>query len=301
MYHPAGSHMDGVLSLPDETLPEMDDTFVQTLAAERGLQDLDFTARLLSRYGTQAIEPQVKAFFEPAAGRWACYPQASLLAYFLRVDEPYGVSVFSQSLASRQTGCWYSLFGDVGQRVWTPGLEKLAVEALTNRDAVVAISAAGMLKRKGAAEVKAKLLEALRQEYVPNNPGTDPREPRDPVKARRDALIDALLNGHAWVLTPDELAMVKSYVDDKPQASMLQRAIPPGTVTLRLGLRYDGKPDLGLDSEVYSSLAEVQRKVSMYPTGTLFKVSASADPDNPVRNEFLKWAEGTNLKVELGP
>ena len=155
--------MDVSRSLPYETLPEMDETFAAQLTRGRGLDDLELTARLTSRYATQAIESQVKAFFEPAAGRWACYLQDALLAYFLRVDEPYGLKAFSQCQASRQTGCWRTLFTTVGQQIWTPGLEKLAVEALSSTNADVASDAAAALKPRGWS-AKTNLVEQARSE-----------------------------------------------------------------------------------------------------------------------------------------
>jgi HEAT repeat protein len=153
--YPAWEKIQALAALPEATLPEMDEAFASQLTRDTGFDRLDLSLRLISRYATKAIEPQVKAYFEPAAGRWACALQASMLAYFLRVDEAYGTEAFAKSLTSRQTGCWQYLFTEVGQQVWTPALERLAVKALGDEDATVREDAAKALM-KFATEAAAK-------------------------------------------------------------------------------------------------------------------------------------------------
>ncbi len=134
-------------ALPEATLPEMDAAFASQLSRDTGYDGLDLNLRLISRYATKAIEPKVEAFFEPSAGRWACSLQASMLAYFLRVDEAYGTEAFARCLASRQTGCWQFLFTDVGRQVWNPALEKLAVSALVDKEEAIRKDATNALMR----------------------------------------------------------------------------------------------------------------------------------------------------------
>jgi hypothetical protein len=141
--------IEALVAMPDETLPEIDEAFAGQLSRDAGFDGLDLSLRLISRYATKAIEPQVKAFFEPSAGRWACPLQASMLAYFLRVDDAYGTEAFARCLASRETGCRQMLFTDVGRQVWMPALEKLALEALGNQDAAVREDATNALMKFG--------------------------------------------------------------------------------------------------------------------------------------------------------
>jgi hypothetical protein len=137
VFYPGSLRIEALATLPDQTLPEMDEAFVDQLTSNATLYDLELTAGLMSRYATKAIEPQAKGFFERAAGRWACALQSSMLAYFLRVDDAYGTEAFAKCLASRETGCWRTLFTDVGRQVWTPALGTLAVGALDDKDVVV--------------------------------------------------------------------------------------------------------------------------------------------------------------------
>ena len=302
---PASMHMRALLALPDETLPEMDETLAVHLSARGGLNDLEMTARLISRYGSKAIEPQVKAFYEPAAGRWACALQASLLAYFLRVDDAYGSEQFARCLASRQTGCWHQLFTDVGRQTWTPSLEKLAVEALANPSSDIVSSALTMLRTRGSADAKSGLLAALSQHYVPHVPtgrsGTtgatdDYNAPADPVGVRLAGIAETLANGHRWNLTPEEADQVRKLTLDANTAARVQALLAPTSLRVRVGVKGDGTVDASLNNEAYSSLTELKEKVGMFPPDT--EVVVEGTEGDAAYEEFMKWAAEGKVKLK---
>jgi hypothetical protein len=284
---PASYHMHALLALPDATLPEMDAVFADQLVNRgRDLRDLEMIARLISRYATAAIEPQVKAFFEPHAGSWACDPQASFLAYFLRVDDAYGKEAFAKCLAARQPNnsrCWGTLFADVARQVWTPNLEKLAIAALADRDVDAAVSAAQVLKSKGSPAAKDELLAALAAPYTPNPP-RDQISPKDAVATRRWNLVTALLDGHRWVLTADELQKVeKLAIDDNAVAACRNQA---KAASFQIDLRIS--PYIYLAGESYTTLEELQAKLLLYPAATRFTLLGSET--DPTSKQLLEWA-----------
>ena len=57
--------------LPDETLPEFDETLATRLEAA-GRPTIWVDAPLIGRYATAAILPRVKAVYEKDAGNWTC-------------------------------------------------------------------------------------------------------------------------------------------------------------------------------------------------------------------------------------
>jgi hypothetical protein len=289
---PGSMHMQALLALPDATLPEMEATFAAQLEGKNSLGQLEMTARLISRYGTAAIEPQVKAVFERAPGRWACEVQTSMLAYFLRVDEAYGAEAFARCLASRQaghSGCWRMLIGDVAQRIWTPALEKLAVGALNDRDAEVSVSAARVLKSKGSPATKDGLLAALAADYRPNPPH-DTLSPKEPAATRRQALVGALLRGHRWVLTAEELQKIEQLAgamaaqDCQAQAKATSYAIE---IQAPRYYYFDGEP--------YVNLEELKSKLLLYPEAMRFTLRAAEN--DPAAKELLEWGAAHGRQI----
>ena len=76
--------------LPDETLPELDETLATRLEGKDS-STLWVDARLVGRYATAAILPRVRAVYERDAGLWACDIEDGLVRYFLRVTPDYGI------------------------------------------------------------------------------------------------------------------------------------------------------------------------------------------------------------------
>ncbi|HVX84927.1 MAG TPA: hypothetical protein VH253_08935 [Phycisphaerae bacterium] len=302
MKHPVSSdsyglenRLEGLLVLPDETLPEMDDDFVR-LMGSGGLHVMAGEAHLLARYGTATIEPEMVKIFEAHAGRWACDVQSGMLAYFLRVDPAYGQETFTECLASRQTGCWRDLFEEVGRQVWTPELESLACESLDDKDANVAISAATMLKRRGSPRVAGVLIEALGRKYVAN-PSVDQMAPKDPEMARRTALVDALVHGHRWVLTNQQLAAAEAKAGSAELVQACRDEAALTEVPLQVSMGTDGRFYGYIHGEPYRSLEEVETKISAYPADFPIRLNSGAMADAAVR-QFRDWAAGQGRMVK---
>jgi hypothetical protein len=282
--------ISALLALPDKELPELDQAFADQLNGRGSWVSF----QLICRYATAAILPEVTARFESAKGRWACSLQTAMLAYFLRVDEPYGVQALTDSLASRATGCWRTLFTEVSAKIWTPGLEMAAIGALNQDDPEVPREAALALQRQGSEAAKKELIKALEQEYR-GNPIANAGAPA-PDAYRRAALVNALLSGHGWVLTPAELTEVEKFAIDPDLVDRCKQAAQAKEIILNLSLQESGNPSLILGSESYDSLVGLEKKVSLYPAGTTFKVGGTEG--DPLREEFMVWAKEKKLVLK---
>jgi len=280
--------------LPDATLPQLDAAFVELVKGG----DFDETwggALMISRYGSPAILEEMKKIFEPNAGRWACSLQAPMLAYFLRVDEGYGIAMFRRCLASRQTGCWRTLFREVGRLQWTPMLEKLATESLDDPEADIAMGAASMLGVRGSAGSKAALLAALQRPYTPGGTGTT-RSGQDSAVARRGAIVAALLNAHAWELSEEEVAAVTRIAGDETALRRYKSRMRDG-VGVTVGVGGDGKAIFRLNSpDGYESLEALEKRVAMLPAGVAVHVEGK--PWEANYQAFMAWARERGLRVE---
>ncbi|MEJ1935978.1 hypothetical protein WDZ92_37775, partial [Nostoc sp. NIES-2111] len=144
-----------LMDLPETTVPEWDELLLQ-----RG------DMLLAARYASAAALPRVRAWFESWWSGKGC--RGPLLFYFLRHDAEYGKELVRQELA-RETAppACYSLaaqYGALGQRVFSPALEEVAIEALRDPKVVVKVGAAQLLRKHGSVAGRDALWEAM--EYL---------------------------------------------------------------------------------------------------------------------------------------
>ncbi len=154
-------------SLQEATLPGLDVKLAAKLTSTEDLDTCDLYSALIERYGTAAIAPTVKKYIDTQWGEYSCRTQANLLAYFLRVAPEYGTASFKRCLYSRKTtGCYDSLFTDVGLQYPCPQLRTIAIQALTDPNSDVEVNAANFLKDYGDNDqvLRARLGELNRRE-----------------------------------------------------------------------------------------------------------------------------------------
>ena len=148
--------------LSDVTLPDLDDILLDHLKHDGGRP----VEELISRYATHRILDGVKAYYTnrdaemrartsanvPNIASPACEPP--LVAYFLRVDPPWGEHVLRQSLSERSYPmgrCWISIVPDTAPYYAGPEWEKVAIEALRDQSVYVKSGAVKALGQYGSA------------------------------------------------------------------------------------------------------------------------------------------------------
>ena len=153
-------------SLPDRTLPALDDTLAANL--ENCLQgrgsSWQIEPRLVQRYGTRAILTRVKADYSSNGGEWGGDIQTCLLAYFLRMDPTYGLEQMRKALAWRKDNGWYR-YALSGVAALAPGtdMERLAVTYLHDPDPEVVVDAVKTLGDYGSSTAEAPLWARMRE------------------------------------------------------------------------------------------------------------------------------------------
>ena len=215
--------------LPDETLPELEDTLVENLkkALSEGRGDVDMISMLIQRYATASVASQVRDVYGDKGGKWACSIQSALLAYFLRVDAPMGIELVKQALGARgpeYTHCYAALLLEVAKPRMTPELEALAIESLDDPDLEVVTHAATTLGQFGSTGAEKPLwtrLEKWLQEWkgrageLPKN--FDSAHPNNWHKQVGQALRQALLQGAAWLVDRKKLERLRQSCLDKDE------------------------------------------------------------------------------------
>lgn len=140
-----GATLKTLGSLRDAELPELDDA----LAANFEASNSEIHAALVQRYATKEVAPRILASAGDKIGAMACSRQASILAYFLRVDEATGSALLDRAMTSRATGCWRSLNQIAALRM-TPIVRARAIADLDNSDPDVVIGGVQTLGQHGS-------------------------------------------------------------------------------------------------------------------------------------------------------
>lgn len=144
-----------LLAMPKASHPELSRTLEQRLEDP---SNLDETAALIDRYGSSDLTARVRQFLMQSGKVWACRPQAHLIAYLLRVDQPEGIRLASAALARRgpESGCYQSLLMDLGDLNYVPKLSELAIHHLQRDPSPeVAGNAATLLAKYGPPSAEA--------------------------------------------------------------------------------------------------------------------------------------------------
>ena len=140
-----GATLKTLGSLSDAELPDLDDA----LAANFEAGNSEIHAALVQRYATRKIASRILASAGDTIGSMPCSQQASILAYFLRVDEATGAALLDRAMTSRATGCWRSLNQIAALRM-TPAVQTRAIADLDNPDADGVIAAIQTLGQHGS-------------------------------------------------------------------------------------------------------------------------------------------------------
>ena len=193
--------------LPDKELPELENTIV-----ERAInQDDDTAMALVARYASAAALPRLRTAFEDQMGKMACANQASLISYFLRVDQNVGLEMIRKALASRkETHCFPNVLTEAAGETISPEFEALAAEYLNDDNGEVVFSAVSVLCKHGTAASREKikgaiqrLLSRWREQKI------DPDAPASQNAPFAGYLAESLLQSYVkavpWITTSDEI------------------------------------------------------------------------------------------------
>lgn len=277
--HPRrGATLKTLGSLPDAELPDLDDA----LAANLEASSLEIHAALVQRYATRKVAPRILASAGEKIGVMACEPQASLIAYFLRVDEPTGATLLDRAMTSRATGCWRSLHRIAALRM-TPVVQARAIADLDNPDPEVVIGAIQALGQHGSPAALEPLRAAFQRWHVTwANRAAElaysraAERPNAPQAMVEDAFRLAIGTGRAWLLRADDLRELQSLCVTDNCRTQTGYMIREDDTTIKVWSVAD--PDeahIELAQYRFTSVAALKEKLARYPRGTVFAIQRS--------------------------
>ncbi|HEY9430064.1 MAG TPA: hypothetical protein VI260_01110 [Blastocatellia bacterium] len=301
--------------LPDETLPELEETLVENLkkALSEGRGDVDMISMLIQRYATASVASQVRDVYGDKGGKWACSIQSALLAYFLRVDAPMGIELVKQALGARgpeYTHCYAALLLEVAKPRMTTELEALAIDSLDDPDLEVVTHAASTLGQFGSTGAEKPLwqrLEKWLQEWkgrageLPKN--FDSAHPNNWHKQVGQALRQALSQGAAWLIDREKLERLRQSCLDKDELQQFgyQAGDLSGEIRVDFHPGYDRWGTALVAHYQCNSLAGLKMKLSQFPKNTTFTWNLNnqdQEAAEQVFSELKTFLEGKGMKLE---
>jgi hypothetical protein len=272
-----GLSLFSLMRLEDESLPELNDIFIQRLQGDY------YEEPLLLRYADGAILPRVKAVYERREkGREARGepPRLNLLhLYLLRQDAAYGEREVRKVFAGDQPpapGCCAldSLMRELGRYAWSPALEKVAIDLLDSGWVVVKQGAAEVLGRFGSAGAEKPLwntMEVFRQWWQGREQELVGPPGQEGIQFER-TLRTALAQASGWVLSREGLTRLRSLCSSDWCRSDVDEWLRVAQQPMHLQIRSVGADYVFVSAGPYElrSTEEVRRKFSQFPPGTSF-------------------------------
>jgi hypothetical protein len=267
--------------LPDAELPALDDALARNFEAS----NTEIHAALVHRYATRKIAPRILARVADTIGAMACNQQASILAYFLRVDEVTGATLLDRAMTSRITGCWRSLNQIAALRM-TPVVERRAIADLDSPDADVVVGAIRTLGEHGSSAALGPLQLAFERwhgtwasraaELLDSRAAEHPNA-REAMMVE-DAFRQAIGAGRGWLLRAGALREVQALCVTENCRTQVGHMIHDDDTTIILSrICEPDESQIELAQYGFTSISGLEDKLSQYPRGTAFVLLRRGD------------------------
>jgi hypothetical protein len=313
--------------LPDEPIPELDDSLITRL--EQHDRDSDLATALLARYGSAAIYDRARKYYGDGGGRWTCAPQDATLAYFLRHDPEEGTQLVNQALDAReQTGCYKSTLSDVAKIRMTAALEKIAIERIDDKDPIVVWDALRTLQWYGSAAAERALWRKFEQwhDTWKNRLGELTVALNGSRKYSQvdieNWFITAIADGRNWIADPPKLKRLRKLCLTEEGREHVDYLLGFWRQPITIGFQPGSESEFVNARELYlrgqpesdywhvgrysaKSLAKLKKLLARFPAGTTFTFPTGmlTDPDAEERlfTELQREVASHDLKLVKAP
>lgn len=272
--------LEALTVLPDETLPELDQNFIENF--ETG-ERMEVHSALIERYGSPALYTRIRAILDARVGKMACYEQSRLLAYCLRVEPAATLDLLRQAVSARakeDTHCYPNVLGSVAELRASPELEKLALEFIDDPDLEVAISAVAVLGKYASAEAEEPLWRRLAKWHAEWN-GREQELKKDfrvddPIHLQtglQQTLRVALSQSPAWLADGKKLERLKRLCVTRNEREQVDQLLRDWGREITIGFSPAEQEWGSANVAQYhlQSLAALKQKLSQFPKGTVFR------------------------------
>ena len=288
--------------LPPESVPNMDDDLVRTLAGAQRLPggNARMAAAMLARYASPRALGRIKAIFESQQN--PCQPE--LMAYFLRVDPAYADAVFHRHSWDMHgpAPCAWEYFTITPKLRMHAVLERYLAAYLMHEDVRLKQAAAEALMRYGSPAAQAPLWHAYRyfHDFWKNR-----RSEITPMSANEMlecSLRSAIARARNWLAREPDLRLIESLCLTERCLWETQQDLEAWK-PLRVEVWMAAPEDFRANVAQYGSLDSLdalQRKLAQFPAGTTFQLTM-APRDRPLAPELRRRAAAAGQVLTPAP
>jgi hypothetical protein len=196
-------------SLPDESLPQIENLLISHL---KGKSDLEKVIRLIERYATKNVLPEIIKFYQEGEGfPWNCPYKEGILRCWIKYDRENGIAAVMKAMNMREhQRCYISLLGGVFSDYYGSDVEKVVISFLSDEELNVVMDSVRLLAKKGTSDCIYPLLKRL-ETLDPNKKERSPQETFAEEFIYRE-IVDSLLNNDRWELTKEQQELFKKYL-----------------------------------------------------------------------------------------
>jgi hypothetical protein len=259
--------------LPETSLPELDELLATRLELRQSAtRALD--AALLARYGTKRIASRVRKAYETAGEPWDCHEADPALAFLIRVDPEYKVTLREPVRAWCLEQTWQAL----QQQKRFAEAEPLLNALLTDKNLYWARLAAQRLADYGGESAKKALLQRLRafhEQWKSRAEDFDSVLPASgdvqEAASFQFGLTEALGLARGWVLDDEEITQVAELTLGQHRENILRWRVT-SAVTISVQRDQYGLPRASVERYRIPQLADLPAKLKQFPAGTRFRL-----------------------------
>jgi hypothetical protein len=263
--------------LPASAVPPMDDALIDALAADQGPGGWNPRLRMaaIAKYATPHAEPRIRAILESQQN--SCQPE--LMAYFVRVDPAYADRVFHShpwDMHAPPPRCTVQYFLRTPPLAMGAVLQKYMEAYLMHGDVYIKTTAAHQLGLYGPPSAAGPLWDTLRYFHEWWKGKQAQLEQNGEGVHLEMELRNAIAHAHNWVATEADLRTIESLCVSGQCVGATREDLATWQQPLRISL---AGPVGGWRASVaqyygITSLKELEAKLSQFPGGTKFTISA---------------------------
>lgn len=296
--------------LPDAELPELEDLIIErAINPKEGFNQQETALALVDRYASAAVLPRLRVAFENRIGNIACRSQESLLAYFLRADEDFGIEMLRKALASRkQTRCYANALSTAATTTrMSPKLKAFAITSLDDKNEDVMAQAAKVLSRYGDAANKVKVKARIKQQLEQWR--AEKRDPDTEISASNsvqvgyfaETLLFDYADAVAWFTGEEELKELEELcLNEQCRQQVRTRSVSVGTRITFYNSVAEEPPTFTVAQYAQLTLTELKTKLLQFPTDTTFtwqSAGGERNRDDKLFNDIKDYLATQGMKL----
>jgi hypothetical protein len=282
---PSRINPEVMAQLPEEQFPQLDQTMLQRVTDHpSNLQGFEARSaiRVLSRFASPAIEPQVRALLEVNFDRLDCDERFDLMAYLHRTNPSAADKFFARvHFGVQQPNCTLQHLASL---YWSPAIESAELAQLDSSNPSDVQLALQVLEANASPAARPIILhhfQAWNATYSSKaKAGSLSQVPAEPGAQLERSYLYTLISAYGWISSREEIEEYGKLCltsDCRNQAQSI--ALRPINEPIFIQIEPESSAPVSFSVGLCRSVGDMKRlkgKISQYPKGTAFRLDAHA-------------------------